>query len=128
MRKNSHYVTAEQGGNSPKNSGGSGTRIDDPLFSVFREKDGERGFRGVHAAGIVAAEGNNDSLVLGAIFFIGVFAEGLAAGEAGRSLRHRGAGRIEAAERQDVDFAQQVHGRSRGELFFQSLVRDLATR
>src|ERR1022692_2965527 len=46
----------------------------------------------------------------------------LAAGEAGRGLRQGGAGGVEAAQGQDVDFAEQVSHGTRRQLLFQLFV------
>src|ERR1700687_3587063 len=81
--------------------------------NVFREQDGERGFGGEHASGVVPAEWNHDKGVPGAELLIYVFGERLAAGEAGGALGHGGAGAIEAGQRQEVGFAREG-GQGRG--------------
>jgi hypothetical protein len=47
---------------------------------LFREEDGEGFFRGEHAAGVVAAFGDDLDGVFSAQFFVDEFAEGFAAG------------------------------------------------
>src|SRR5664280_702120 len=80
----------------------------DRLANILREQDGEGRFGGEHAAGVVAAERDHGERVPGAEFLIDVFGESLAARQARGALGHGGAGGIEAAQGQDVDFAQQI--------------------
>src|SRR5476651_661472 len=88
----------------------------------FRKQNRQRGFRRKHTAGVVAAERNHGHRVAGAELLVHVLAESLAAGEARGALGHRRAGAVETAERQNVDFAQQIGGGAGGELLLQLVI------
>src|ERR1019366_10643021 len=77
---------------------------------------------GEHASGVVAAERDHSESVPGAEFLVHLLGESLAAREAGWALGHGGAGAIESAQRQDVDFAKQVGHGTRRELLLQLVV------
>src|SRR5262245_48721014 len=87
--------------------------------SGLGKQDLERRVVGEHAAAVVAAERNDHRLVLGAELAVDVLREGLAPRQAARALRHCGAGRIEAAERQRIEAAEQVDDGPCGDLLLQ---------
>src|SRR5262245_5555232 len=87
--------------------------------SRFREQNRQRNLRSKHAAGIVAAEGNDDYLVRGFVLLRYVCGESLATRQACSSLRHRRTGRIEPAKWQNVDLAEQISNISRSQLLLE---------
>ena len=70
----------------------------------------------------MTAKRDHDFVVMSADFLVHEFGEGFATAEAGGALGHRGAGTVEAAEREDVDFAEQVSHGTRGKLLLQLVV------
>ena len=64
----------------------------------------------------MAAKWNHNGVVVGTEFPIYISVKGLAARQTGGALGHGGAGTIEAAQRQNVDFTEEVSDRPRGEL------------
>jgi hypothetical protein len=64
----------------------------------------------------VATKWNHGGVVVGFVFLIHVCAKRLAARQTRGPLGHGGAGTIEAAQRQNVDFTEEVSDRPRGEL------------
>src|SRR5689334_20405114 len=70
----------------------------------------------------MSAERHYGEGVPGAELLIHVTEECLAARQAGRALGHGGAGAVKAAQRQNIDFAQQIGHGTGSELFSQLVI------
>ena len=106
---------------SPAPRAGAVTTVAPRPTLLLRKQNRQSHFGGEHASGVMAAERDDGHFVFRAELFVDQLAEGLAAGQARGALGHGGAGGIEAAQRKDVDFAQQIGGGAGGELFLQFL-------
>src|ERR1035438_4344347 len=86
---------------------------------LLRKQNRQSHFGREHASRVVAAQRDDGDFVLRAELFVDQLAEGLAAGQSCGALSHGRARGIEAAQRENVDFAEQKRGGARGELFLQ---------
>jgi len=89
----------------------------------FRKHERQRHLRSKHATLAVTAEWHNDQAVMPVQVFVNVFVKGGASCQAGRTLRHRRAGRIKNSKRQYIRLAQQVRNGPIHELLRDSHIR-----
>lgn len=96
-----------------------------PLFRrrlPRREKDRKRGIRGEHTARVVAAKRNDRHCVAGAVLLVHIICVNLAARETRCACAMAGQ---EESNRQDVEFAEQVHHWPDRKLFLQLVVAEV---
>src|SRR2546421_293033 len=94
--------------NRPQGCGRSDAGAPMRALLHFRKQNRQCDFRGVHATGVVAAEGNDQGFMLRFVFRVHISGKGLTTCQARRTLGHRRARRIESRQRQYVEFTERV--------------------